>query len=205
VVLKWRYIKIDCFGCDSLLCFYPDSVCDFYDCTQYPIDAFFTSNADTLDIAMGDSLTFINTSGNTTSRIWNFGDGSKAYTDGTVSHAFTQEGTYTVSLKVHHAVCSDTYTKEITVVNSTGTGDERLIEHKLKLIPNPASESVTIKVPVAGKIQLYDLYGNLKFESVSLHPENITIALSDTHPGVYMCVLIKNNRIVAREKLVVVR
>jgi PKD repeat protein len=204
-IQKSWIVKTDCFGCDSLLCFYPDSVCDFYDCTQYPIDAYFTSNSDALDIALGDSLTFINTSANTTSRHWDFGDGSKAYTDGTVHHAFTQEGIYTVSLKVHHAVCSETYTKEITVVNSTGTGNEKVIEHKLKLIPNPASESVTIKVPVAGKMQLYDLYGNLKFESVSLHPENITIALSDTPPGVYMCVLIKNNRIVAREKLVVVR
>jgi hypothetical protein len=81
-IQKAWVVKTDCFGCDGELCFYPDSVCDFYDCTQYPVDAGFTT-------AVTESgVKFENNSANATSRYWDFGDGNKAYTDSVVNHSY---------------------------------------------------------------------------------------------------------------------
>ncbi len=201
-------IKADCFGCDSLLCYYEDTICYYYDCSQYPIDAFFTSSADTIDLAFESSIVFSNNSSNTTARHWDFGDGTKAYTNSTKTHTYTQEGTYIVSLKVHHAVCYETFSKEITVMNSTGLNGLKVDGFKFKIVPNPASSYATVKIEGEikenSKLLVYNIHGKVVKENI-VSSQNSIIDLSETAPGIYYCVLFNGQAILCREKLVVVR
>jgi PKD repeat protein len=198
-IQKAWIVKTDCFGCDGELCHYPDSACYFYDCTQYPIDAGFTTEI------TGSGVNFENNSFNATSRYWDFGDGNKAYTDSVVSHSYEQGGTYTVTLIVYHAACSDTVRESITV-----TGAEEFEKSKLRftIVPNPASQYVNVvmsELANEGMVVIYDFYGK-KVKGVSIAGRsNIGIDLSDVAAGIYYCTLVKENIIVGREKLVVVR
>lgn len=123
-------VKTDCNGCEDVQ--YPTGQpCNDYDCSQFPIYASFVCS-DTI-INVGDSISFFNQSSNATSRVWNFGDGTIDYTDTTITHTYTQQGTYEVQLIVFHGTCSDTLTQTVYVVNTVG-GTEISVSNEKKLI-----------------------------------------------------------------------
>ncbi|MGV3632204.1 MAG: PKD domain-containing protein, partial [Bacteroidota bacterium] len=144
-------VKTDCFACDSLLCYYPDSVCLEYDCSLYPVNANFTIDDAIINLANAgeDTITFESPFGNTTNRVWDFGDGTVSYTDSLVQHEYEAQGTYEVQLIVYHGMCSDTLTQTVQVVNIAGLDEELASSlegglRRVTIYPNPNKGSFVV-------------------------------------------------------------
>jgi PKD repeat protein len=199
-IQKAWVVKTDCFGCDSLLCYFPDTECDFYDCTQYPVDAAFTTEI------TENGVKFVNSSENATSRYWDFGDGNKAYTDSVVSHSYEVGGTYTITLIVYHAACSDTVRETVMV---TGVDEFKVQGLKFKVVPNPANQYADLMMSRFDdglQVVIYDLYGKaVGISNITSSTNTVRLDLSGVAAGIYYCTLVKDNAIIAREKLVVVK
>ena len=181
-------IKTDCNGNEGVQ--HPlGAPCDYYDCTLYPIDANFTPDAILVDLAVDPTITFTNTSANTTSRVWNFGDGTTDYTDAVISHTYTQAGTYDVSLIVFHGMCSDTMTVTVEVINSTGI-EPLLNEVDFSVFPNPTNGMITLSTSHQQTLYygVQDIYGR-EIISTAEFSKKAELDLSDLSPGIYLVVI----------------
>lgn len=186
-------IKTNCNGEEGVQYPITGMPCEQYDCTLYPIDASFTTNTLTVDLALGGTVNFENNSSNTTSRIWNFGDGEMDYTDSLMSHTFTQVGMYEVELIVFHGMCSDTVTQTIEVINTTGVED-LLLETGMTVYPNPTNGDFTVrfKNPFEGNINILDLMGRNHLIT-DITKENQVYNISEMPKGVYLIEVVMNN------------
>ena len=171
-------VKTDCFGCDSLLCYYPDSICTAYDCSLYTLNADFTIDDAIINLANAgeDTVTFVNPFGNTTNRVWNFGDDSVSYTDSLVQHVYNEIGTYQVQLIVYHGMCSDTMTQTVEVVNVANL-DELVYKEQyqqLAIYPNPNNGNFIIESPFQKEqyFEVYNIQGKVVYESTILKGKN---------------------------------
>lgn len=156
-------IKTDCNGADGVM--YPTGApCDQYDCSLYPIDASFVPSETIVDLAQGGQVTFTNSSSNTTSRVWNFGDGDWDYTDSVMTHTFTDTGWYNVSLIVFHGTCSDTMVVPIHVINTVGIDAYANIGHGLKVFPNPSNGTFNLSFdhPAKGVCYVVNMLGEIQ-------------------------------------------
>ena len=193
-------IKTDCNGAEDVM--YPTGApCDFYDCTLYPIDAAFTPSAILVDLAVDPTITFTNASLNTTSRVWNFGDGVIDYEDTIISHTYTQTGTFDVSLIVFHGMCSDTITQTVEVINSTGIENYFLNAVDFRIFPNPTNGNLTISTSNTDALfyRVEDIYGR-EIISKNKFSKKVELDLSEHSNGIYL-VIIENEsgeRIVKR-------
>ena len=96
-----------------------------------------------------------------TSWQWNFGDGNSS-TDANPTHAFSSEGTYTVTLTVEDATgCSDTYSFDVVVANIdlsvSATPDEVCVGNVVQL------EATVTPPPLPActyQLKLFDSYGD---------------------------------------------
>lgn len=80
---------------------------------------------DNLIVATDLPVHFTNNSAGATSYEWNFGDGTVLTGIREPEHAYTQEGTFIVTLKAFNDNCSDLMTQEISVFDvATGSVDE---------------------------------------------------------------------------------
>ncbi len=169
-------VKTDCFGCDSLLCYYEDSTCTVYDCNEYPTSPQFTVSEPVFSAFVGTTYTFTQTeTGNTTMRYWDMGDGTTLLGAESVEHTYTQAGTYTVKLRSHHSACYDEYEQTVVVTQNIGesyandgTDKEDEVahlgleswEHELKIYPNPAENELFIEFPnTQGTLTIVDMLG----------------------------------------------
>lgn len=199
--------KTDCFGCDSNLCYFADSACFVYDCTQFPIDAFFTLSVDTLDLAFGNTVTFTNSSLNTSARTWNFGDEENGYTMDVISHSYSQTGTYTVSLIVYHGKCTDTFTREIVVINTVGVDDFSKQDFFLSVYPNPSSGEFSIEYNSDTEnicsVHVSEIIGKeiLSFKTDTAKGKK-TINLTEFEAGLYLINLLYDEKIILSRKII---
>lgn len=197
-------VKTDCFGCDSLLCYYQDSVCNFYDCSLFPIDASFTASTNTVDINNNVAVTFTNNSLNTTNRVWNFGDDSLAYTYTSVSHTFTDTGTYEVELIVYHGVCSDTLSQTVVVYDASGLNEKHMTS-LISVYPNPNKGSFKIENKTGENLDLeiINILGKRVLKSELLELENGINSLNlDLESGIYF-IRLKGEQIHFEQKLII--
>lgn len=196
-------IKTNCNGEEGVQHILTSSPCDEYDCTQYPIDANFTASDFIVDLADGGEVTFENSSSNTTSRVWDFGDGSKAFTDGQVTHTFTQEGVYEVQLIVFHATCSDTFSLQIEVTNTANITTHTALEKEISLYPNPNKGNFILanNTNQSMDFSVYDAMGKMVFQGdvSSSGKTNLDLNLL---PGVYMVNLNQNGTVVNKKMVV---
>ena len=206
---KGWIVKTDCFGCDgSFTC--DNDPCPIYDCTQFPIDAFFTSSVDTLDLAFGNTVTFTNSSLNTSARTWNFGDEENGYTIDVISHSYSQTGTYTVSLIVYHGMCADTFSREVVVINTVGVDEFSKQDFFLSVYPNPSSGEFSIEynsdAENIGSVQVSDIIGKeiILFNTVAGKGKK-TINLAEFEAGLYLITLLSDEKIILTRKIIVVR
>ena len=131
---------------------------------------------------------------------WDFGDGSPPYTCGqgyapcpaVVQHTYAQAGTYTAQLTA--IVCSDTAQVTQTVAASAvGMPASVGQEGGIKVYPNPASESLSLRYNGTQTAQwvLYDMSGRL-LKSRDLNGQDRStqiISVSDLPVGLYYYIL----------------
>lgn len=137
-------VKTDCFGCDSTLCYFPETACEVYDCSLHHINATFTQSALTVHLENQEEVVFHNYSQNATNIYWTFGDGTSAYTDSLVSHIYSEAGIFEVQAIVYHGTCSDTMTKTVVVTSDLGY-NENTLSKLISIYPNPNKGNFTLK------------------------------------------------------------
>lgn len=152
--------------------------------TQLPV-AGFTSTVN------GSTVSFTNTSQNSTSWNWNFGDAGTSTAQHPV-HTYATPGSYTVTLIASNACGSDTFTTVITV---TGIW-EYVYNSGWQVFPNPASQEITIDIQRAfGKGAVFRMVNALGEEILrreipaSGKSSEFKIDISSAAPGVYMLLL----------------
>jgi hypothetical protein len=120
----------------------------------------------------------------------------------------TVNGSYAVMVTQNGcSEVSDCY--EVTTVGTAERFTDQNI--KFKIVPNPATNTLTIYLQEHNvsssdyQIELFDFKGNkVKVVSISGRSDK-PIDLSDVAAGIYYCALVKDNAIITREKLVVVK
>ncbi len=162
-----------------------NAVCGTNYCEPYAItvgsgiSASFTSESD------GLTVTFTNTSVNTDSYHWWFGDDSES-TDENPVHTYDQAGTYTVTFKAISSNCNlnEEITAEVTVTEAAGIGDIESIN--INIYPNPANNFVNIKAEnTISNIRIYNYLGQQVIQ-VNKNTNIAKIDVSSLNSGVYI-------------------
>ena len=139
----------------------------------------------------------MNTSTDATSFIWNFGDGTNEDTNESPTHAFTEAGTYIVSLTVFNDDgCSDTQTTEIIVTEDVTSSNDNILAPlwDISLYPNPTQDNVTISfaLPEAQSLtyRVIDIYGRtiVANSTQNIGTAQISLDMSDISAGIYYIV-----------------
>jgi hypothetical protein len=178
--------KLDCFGCDGVLCDFGDSLCQTYDCTTKDFEADFISTTLSIDLQNNQEVVFTNNATQCTNREWILPD-TTIYTTNSVSYTFTETGTYPVQLITYHGVCSDTSTVEIEVFNSASLNELVSSKLALKIIPNPSSGSFFIKTNEdIENIILIDLFGKEQNFSYLAQKTNEYLLETNVSAGTYL-------------------
>jgi hypothetical protein len=103
------------------------------------------------DVSFFDTLS--SNTGDTVTRLWNFGDPSSGVNDTSTmhnpTHIFTSPGTYTVCFyaiakRVNNWVCVDTTCTTITITPPIGVTDPQTIQNTITIVPNPASNYLQV-------------------------------------------------------------
>ena len=195
-------VKTDCFGCDSLLCYYEDSTCMVYDCNEYPTSPQFTVSNPIFSTSTGTTFTFTqNQTSNTTMRYWDLGDGTTQMGAESITHTYTQAGTYLVKLRSHHSACYDEFEQTVVVTQNIGesyandgTDKEDEVAHVglenweqgLKIYPNPAEKELFVEFPnIQGTLSIVDLLGKEVLPSAAFDGYAY-LDLSNLSSGVYV-------------------
>lgn len=100
-------------------------------------------------------VNFIDSSKNTTSWFWTFGDGDSSELSSPM-HTFAKAGTYHVCLIAKNPAGADTLCKDLTLGSDTtiAQGINKRALDLLKIYPNPATNMIHVKFPVNGKVQV---------------------------------------------------
>jgi hypothetical protein len=164
-----------------------------------PIASFLSE--DTTNLAFGAAVNFTNTSTNSTSDYWDFGDGVGFSTATSPVYNYTTVGTFTASLiSTSSTGCNDTTSKKIIVVSDPFAGiisyqnnsslivktidlNEYLIQQKLD-----GNTDLNFKVTDATGRLIMD-YGNSKSDKIELR-----VDLRNYAQGIYFLTILANNQ-----------
>lgn len=168
--------------------------------TPGPVAAFTSSGN-------GLTITFTNQStGNPTSLLWNFGDGSTSTQPNPV-HTYAAVGVYDVVLTVTDGNCTTTFVKTIDFTTDIHSPQQAPFE--VQLMPNPAADqaNLTITGTPGGRfaqISMYSVDGRLMqaYRFDLWQSATLRLGLEDLTPGMYMVKVHTENGVVMR-KLVV--
>lgn len=132
--------------------------------------------------ASGNTLTFTNTSMNSTAYHWDFGDGtsSSAFSD---SHTYAASGTYTVTLIASHCGLTDTASELIQVLPASL--QEPVAHPSVTVFPNPASDYTIVRFDAMSYIELFDLTGKKQSVNIQYDRSSALIDLSGLESGYY--------------------
>lgn len=141
-----------------------------------------------------------------TSTAWN--SGAIVYGSGdtviTISIDFTnlpQSSTYAAQAVVQNSSQAKTYSAvkicNIVLINDVDDVEGLLVE-KVTFFPNPATESITVRISGFSPesmytLRIYDLAGRVVLEQ-TLAQESTVIERGDLHPGMYIGSVLNNNR-----------
>ncbi|MCX8113202.1 MAG: PKD domain-containing protein [Bacteroidia bacterium] len=136
-----------------------------WDCTTLGLQARFSATPNPVDLnAGGGTVYFNNISVGATAYLWRFGTGDTS-TAVSPSYAYTQPGTYSVTLVATNFNCRDSTTQTITVLraepqtpSALGSAQEGIIS----CYPNPVRDELNLLLPDGSwTIQLYEMTGRL--------------------------------------------
>lgn len=126
-------------------------------------------------------VTFTNTSANSDTYTWDFGDSIGFSNTINPSYTYTESGTFDVILTSTNTICgNDTKTVSVTVNITTLSITENILED-IKVFPNPFNSNININLPQSLNtinITLYDLSGRTIFNT-NMTPVNNTIQIKN--------------------------
>lgn len=132
---------------------------------------------------------FANTSANSTSYSWDFGDGSAVSPLENPSHTFTANGSYSVCLTASNASSSDVACQTINVTCVVGINDIAL-DNALTVYPTPSAGYVTVSISdnsiSDAIITVTNMLGEVMVSPVSVVNNIATLNLSSLANGNYM-------------------
>ena len=116
---------------------------------------------------------------------WNFGDGNSVMNaPASVSHFYTNDGTYTVTVTLSNDCGTYVETTSITIIDYTGIDENSIVN--LDVYPNPASSHITVSVPNSetSEVTVYSISGSL-VQATSTFNDKTTIDVSNWESGIY--------------------
>lgn len=134
--------------------------------------------------ANNGEVTFTNTSLDSNSYSWDFGDGTGTSTDANPVYSFASSGTYDVQLTATNPDCGDDVI--IIQVNVTletlGLNENTL--NNVTIYPNPFDNSITIKLPIGLQsnnfsVELLDISGRVIYNTTTSNAIQGDIQLSN--------------------------
>jgi PKD repeat protein len=137
------------------------------------------------------TVEFLNGSVNSTSYLWDFGDGNTS-TENNPSHTYTSTGTYIVSLTAAYMDCNDLITHEVSLP-MVGINNQLLENNEaFTIFPNPSDGLITIRMTDQAhgtvSVTVFNTLGKIIHESTTSNlTENHTINLdlSNQPKGIY--------------------
>jgi len=190
------------FGTRDGLLVFTDSSCTKCNCNN--LNANFTQNKDTIDLALSETIQFTDSSTNVLQWNWNFGDGNTDTTQNP-NHTYDTTGTYIVILIVSNGICSDTAISTIEVINTVGISDMNNKEF-IQIYPNPNRGEFTIEIDLQKSsrlsINIYQIYGRLIYTNEFI---NITgnysqqLDLSKYAKGMYYVQIVTDSGVFTRK------
>lgn len=154
--------------------------------------ASFNPSRTTLNLANSGRVNFNNTSTNSTSYSWDFGDGAMS-TDQNPSHDYLLEGTYTVTLiATGPGGCTDVATTEIVATGIVGIDDELAELGNISVYPNPSEGKFILDIDLFNReeieIEVFDLPGRRIWNSSSKAylKDRVEIDLNAANNGIYL-------------------
>jgi PKD repeat protein len=152
------------------------------------------------------TVEFLNGSVNSTSYLWDFGDGNTS-TENNPSHTYTSTGTYIVSLTAAYMDCNDLITHEVSLP-MVGINNQLLENNEaFTIFPNPSDGLITIRMTDQAhgtvSVTVFNTLGKIIHESTTSNlTENHTINLdlSNQPKGIYY-IKIGSNNLKANKKI----
>ncbi len=166
------------------------------------------ANAQFTSSVVGATAIFTNQSTNALSYSWNYGDASPLGTTANPSHAYSTNGTYTVTLTVTSPCGTDTYTMTV-VITQVGIQDNDLAQ-TLSLYPNPNDGNFTIAFDFTTEkdviVEVMDMSGRVIYtdSQKNILGYNKHIGLVDTESGMYIVRIMTTDGVVT-EKVTIQR
>lgn len=151
-------------------------------------------------------LDFTSTSTGGTTYDWIFPNAPTTGSGATITHSFTSEGNYPVTLIVSSDCGVDTVTQTVVVLK-VGI-DETSIFSKFDLFPNPAQDQVTLQLntvkPFVGTVKIVTPMGQIVSEEVVKFSSvlNKTISTGNLANGIYSIVVTTEGKNFARRLVI---
>lgn len=165
--------------------------------------ASFLKTSDTLCLDINPNLGLLNTSLNSTSRIWYFGDGNQS-TSLNANHTYASLGNFIITLVAKNGTCSDTAKDSVLVKNCLSNINENSFVTDLSVFPNPTTGMLTLQSNLKNNetilMELADISGRIVY-SDNYKPLNLTmftsLDLSVLNKGLYFLIFSTNEGKVA--------
>jgi PKD repeat protein len=190
-------------------------------CNSLGLTSSFSTGSDTIDLAGLGIAYFINTSINAISWIWEFGDGSPSSTVLDPNHTFVDTGIYTITLTSFNYNCTDSFTYDVVVINSTtlppvDTSDtttginNKIISQliNLRVYPNPNDGifiiDATLKKQKQYTIEILNILGQSIMKEIVFSSERYyrKYAIEDTNKGLYYIRIQSNEKVIIKTIIV---
>jgi len=179
----------------------------FINVSDRPVAAF-SSDIDTAYLSQGGQIQFTDSSSNTVSYYWDFGDG-QSDTSQNPTHIYTATGAYAVILTASNPACDDQTSKTVYVLQSTGVDETTALENNfIKVFPNPFYRSTQIEYKLSNsissqtKIFITDILGKTVFEMALNNAQGIITFNRQLVNGIYFVNIINEYEIITPVKLI---
>ena len=166
-------------------------------CTGLPCD---TTKANfSFLVGSNNTVTFTNTSSNSTNFNWNFGDDSIS-TQASLTHQYLQAGTYVVSLVSQNSCNIDSIKKTILIPITTAVKYKQSAS-TLLIYPNPTTGNFNLKYDVNSNeivhLEVINSLGKLVQQQILSFGKEHFISFNNKLPiGIYQIQVKKNNEII---------
>lgn len=152
--------------------------------------AYFRSSIDTLGLNGEGIVSFHPTNPEIVEWQWDFGDGFTSDLS-EPEHLYTSPGTYTVTLRAQSKEgCTNTFSRSLLVVQTTGLATENERLQQLNTYPNPAGDFILLELPPLYEnafLFLRSLNGRLiTSQAVQAGKPLLRLPVQDLPPGMYV-------------------